>query len=103
MSEVLTTFWALSDPVRLEIVDRVASGSELTVTQLAAVLPMTRQAITRHVRTLEESGLLVGEREGREHRYRVNVAPLTHASGWLDSKRTAWDDALSRLAEYLEE
>ncbi len=98
----LTTFWALSDPVRLEIVDRVAAGSERTVTELAAVLPMTRQAVTRHVRTLEGAGLLVGERRGREQRYRVDLAPLADARRWIDARAASWDDALARLARHVE-
>ncbi len=43
------TLWALSDPFRVEILDRVSTGSEVTVSQLAAVVPITRQAVTRHV------------------------------------------------------
>ena len=96
------TFWALSDPVRLEILDRISSGSEVTVSQLAAVLPITRQAVSRHVRTLEEAGLVKGSQEGREHRYHVDTAPLDDARRWLDRRVASWEDALRRLATYLE-
>ncbi len=98
----LATFWALSDPLRLEIVDRVAAGSERTVTELAAVLPIPRQAVTRHDRTLEEAGLLVGERRGREQRYRVDPAPLDEARRWMQARAASWDDALARLARHVE-
>ena len=97
------TFWALSDPVRIEIIDRVASGSEVTVTQLAEVLPMSRQAVTRHTKTLEDAGLLVGVKVGREHRYNVHLAALEDAGRWLRARTASWERALSRLADYLEQ
>ncbi len=97
------TLWALSDPVRVEIMDRIAAGTETTVTELAGVLPMTRQAVTRHVRTLEEAGLLVGERAGRQHRYRVALAPLGEAGAFLDERAASWDRALRRLAAHLDQ
>jgi DNA-binding transcriptional ArsR family regulator len=96
------TFWALSDPVRVEILDRVASGSQVTVTQLAGVLPMSRQAVSRHARTLEEAGLLVGMKSGREHRYRVDLAVLDEAGKWLQARTASWESALGRLGDYLE-
>ncbi len=98
----LGTFWALSDPLRLEILDRVSAGSEVTVSQLAAVLPITRQAVSRHVKTLEEAGLVKGTQQGREHRYQVDTAPLDDAGRWLQSRASSWEDALHRLARYVE-
>ena len=96
------TFWALSDPVRVEILDRVASGSQVTMTQLAEVLPMTRQAVSRHTRTLEKAGLLVGIKSGRELRYRADLRPLDEAEQWLQARTASWERALGRLADYLE-
>ena len=101
-SSSLTTFWALSDPMRIEILDRIATGSEVTATDLASALPITRQAVTRHVTTLKEAGLVVGMRRGREHRYLVQRAPLDEATAWLDTRTASWDRALARLAEHLE-
>ena len=82
--------------------DRVAAGSEVTVTQLAAVLPMTRQAVSRHTKTLEEAGLLVAVKFGREHRFRVDLRALEEAGQWLQARTVSWERALSRLAGYLE-
>ena len=96
------TLWALSDPLRVEILDRVSTESEVTVSQLAAVVPITRQAVTRHVRTLEKAGLVVGYWQGREHRYRLDLEPITEAGAWLDARARSWDEALNRLARYLE-
>ena len=98
----LVTFWALSDPLRLEILDRISAGTEVTVSRLAAVLPISRQAVSRHVGTLEEAGLVVGVRQGRELRLRVDPGPLDEASRCLRSRAAAWEDALARLARYVE-
>lgn len=99
----LATFWALSDPVRVEILDRIAAGSQVTVSRLGEVLPMTRQAVARHVKTLEDAGLVVGERHGREQRYRVAVDPLDDAGHWLRRRAASWESALDRLARHLED
>jgi DNA-binding transcriptional ArsR family regulator len=98
----LGTFWALSDPLRLEILDRIAAGTEVTVSQLAASLPITRQAVTRHVKTLQEAGLVRGSKQGREHRYYVDAAPLDDAGRWLERRTASWEDALAGLARYVE-
>lgn len=98
----LATFWALSDSLRLEILDRVSAGSEVTVSQLADVLPITRQAISRHLKTLEAAGLVKGVQEGREHQYHVERAPIDEAGRWLQARAEGWDDALGRLARYVE-
>ena len=97
------TFWALSDPVRVEVLDRVAQGTEVTVTQLAEVLPITRQAVTRHAKTLQEAGLLLGIKQGREYRYRVDLRALEDAGTWLRERTASWEKALGRLAGYLDD
>jgi DNA-binding transcriptional ArsR family regulator len=101
-SGAVATLWALSDETRIEILDRVASGSAVTVSQLADVLPITRQAVTRHVRTLEDAGLVVGAKRGREHLYRVDSTPIEVASRFLEARARSWDDALGRLASHIE-
>ena len=98
----LKTFWALSDPVRLEILERVAAGSEVTVSRLAAVLPITRQAVARHLKTLEAAGLVNGSQEGREHKYHVDTVPLDDAGRWLRGRAASWDAALGRLKSHVE-
>jgi DNA-binding transcriptional ArsR family regulator len=96
------TFWALSDPVRVDIVDRLAAGAQMTATALAAKLPMTRQAVARHLATLEQAGLVTKTRSGRETRFRVETAPLVSAADWLESRAASWDDALQRLSDHLD-
>jgi DNA-binding transcriptional ArsR family regulator len=95
-------FKALSDPIRLEILDRIAAGSEVTATQLAAVLRITRQAVARHIKMLENAGLVIGVRTGREHRYQLETMPLVKAVTWLQARTASWDRALERLAEHLQ-
>ena len=63
---------------------------------------MTRQAVSRHTKTLEEAGLLVGVKSGRELRYRVDLQPLEEAGQWLQERTASWERALGRLADYLE-
>ena len=101
-SGTVATFWALSDPVRHDILEQIATGSNVTVTQLADALPITRQAIARHLKTLEDAGLVAGEKQGREQRYRVDPVPLDAAGRWLHSRAAAWDRTLERLARYVE-
>jgi DNA-binding transcriptional ArsR family regulator len=98
----LATFWALSDPTRLEILDRISAGSQTTVSQLAEILPITRQAVTRHVKTLEDAGLVVGTRDGRELRLAVDLTPVDAATEWLTSRAARWERTLDRLAAHLE-
>lgn len=100
---VSATFWALADPVRIEILDRVAMGTATTVTELARDLPITRQAVSRHIRTLEEAGIVKGERAGREQHLIVDRKPLLDAATWAERRADAWDRKLERLARYVED
>ena len=95
-------FWALSDPLRLELLDRIAGDADVTVGVLADELPITRQAVARHLRTLESASLLRCEHRGRERRYRVNPAPLAEANDWLSRRATSWTHALDRLVAHVE-
>lgn len=69
---------------------------------LADEWPNTRQAVARHVRTLESASLLHCERRGRERFSRVNPVPLADANDWLCRRATSWVDALERLAAHVE-
>ncbi len=96
------TFRALADPIRVDIIERVAAGREVTATALATELPITRQAVARHLVTLEAAGLVSGERLGRETRYQVATAPLVDAADWLETRAVSWDLALLRLSAHLD-
>ena len=72
---------------------------ELTASRLADQLPMTRQAVAKHLAALDRAGLVSARREGRETRYALTPAPLTDAMRWMDDVGAEWDARLARLAE----
>jgi DNA-binding transcriptional ArsR family regulator len=90
-------FAALADPTRRQVMIRLAGSGPSTATGLARDLPVTRQAVAKHLAALQEAGLVQGERVGREHRYRLTPAPLADAVSWMSSVGAQWDDRLDRL------
>ncbi len=99
VAEVLS---ALADPTRRRILDALAAHGEATATVLATELPVSRQAIVKHLGVLDRAGLVAGHREGREARYRVIPERLGVTARWMDRVAAAWDTRLSaikRLAE----
>lgn len=96
-------FAALADPSRRTIVERLAAFGHATPTELAGELPMTRQAVTKHLATLEHAGLVRGRREGRNTVYRPDPAPLRDASDWMDRVGAQWDERLAALARHVAE
>jgi DNA-binding transcriptional ArsR family regulator len=93
-------FAALGDPVRLILLARMGEGG--SITQLAAGLPITRQAITRHLRVLESAKLIEARRLGREVRFVARPARLRQAKDWLDDVARQWDGTLGRLKVHVE-
>jgi len=77
-------FTALADPTRREIVAALARAGSCTATELASDLPITRQAVAKHLTHLHRAQLVVPERRGRETRYRLTPDPLSQAIGWLE-------------------
>ena len=90
-------FAALADPTRRRVVDELAAHGGATATQLAATLPVTRQAVAKHLATLERAGLVEPRRAGRETRYHLTPQPLDDAMTWMAEVGGAWDARLSRL------
>jgi DNA-binding transcriptional ArsR family regulator len=91
-------FAAMADPTRRAVLRDVAEQGPLTATELAGRLPVTRQAIAKHLAVLEEAGLVRPERSGRENRWSATPRPLTEAGRWLAEAGAAWDDRLALLA-----
>ena len=98
MSEV---FDALGDPTRRHIVESLAGG-EASATQLASGLPVTRQAVAKHLTALRGAGLVEGRRQGRETLYRLNAEPLEAAAAWMLRVGGEWDARLARLKGLVE-
>jgi DNA-binding transcriptional ArsR family regulator len=95
-------FAALADPSRRFVVERLALRGHASPTELADELPMTRQAVTKHLATLERAGLVHASREGRRIVYRPDPGPLRDAGAWLDRVGARWDERLAALARHVE-
>ncbi|HEX9235625.1 MAG TPA: metalloregulator ArsR/SmtB family transcription factor [Actinomycetota bacterium] len=93
-------FSALSDPTRRDVVRRLSEGAS-TATELAARLPVSRQAVAKHLSALAGAGLVSAERHGREVRYRLTPAPLADAVGWISDLDATWSDRLEALRRHL--
>jgi DNA-binding transcriptional ArsR family regulator len=96
-------FVALADPTRRAILAALASGGPATATDLASRLPITRQAITKHLALLAESGLVTAEPgEQRRVRYRPRSAPMLVAQQFLAALARDWDGPLEALKDHLD-
>jgi DNA-binding transcriptional ArsR family regulator len=93
---------ALGDPGRRSLVAAVAARGSATATELAAELPVTRQAVAKQLVTLAEAGLLRATRAGRETRYTVTPEPLRDAVAWMTSVGAEWDERLDKLGRLLQ-
>ena len=96
-------FAALGDETRLSLVARLSSGASLSITELTTGARVTRQAITKHLRVLEDAGLVRGVRRGRESLYQLSPEPLEEARRALNVISEQWDQALARLKAFVEE
>ena len=90
-------FGALADPTRRRLLSAIADHPA-TATELAGGLPISRQAVVKHLGALADAGLLERERAGREVRYRVTPAPLSDAVSWIAQVGGQWDERLASLA-----
>lgn len=93
---------ALADPIRREVLAILTRSGDATPTSLAASLPVTRQAVAKHLAVLDRAGLVHAHRAGREVRYEADVQPLRQAMHWMDTLATQWEqrlDAIKDLAE----
>src|SRR5881275_53454 len=95
------TFAALADPTRRRILAHLARGDR-RVTDLARPHDMSLPAVSKHLRVLENAGLLRRRRYGRVHEMQLNAKPLKKAAQWVEEYRKFWEGSLDRLAEYLE-
>ncbi len=96
-------FDALSDPTRRRLLILLGERETVTATALAAELPVTRQAVAKHLGALEAAGLVAHEREGREVLYRLTPAPLSGAMAWMAAVGGRWDTRLADLGRQLEQ
>jgi DNA-binding transcriptional ArsR family regulator len=90
------TYAALAHPVRRAVLERLRGG-EARVTELAGPFAMSLAAVSKHIRVLEEAGVVERAVHGREHRLALNPSPLRPAARWLDEYQVFWEDRLDRL------
>jgi DNA-binding transcriptional ArsR family regulator len=93
-------FSALADPTRRGVLDRLAGG-DLAVSELAAPHGMSLPGFMKHLRVLEDAGLIAREKEGRVVSCELSAAPMKTASAWMSRYEKFWSDKLDSLARYL--
>jgi DNA-binding transcriptional ArsR family regulator len=95
-------FAALGDRTRLSLVITLSTGHPQSIAQLTEGSPLTRQAITKHLRVLESVGIVHAVRNGRESLFEFNPQPLEEMKRYLDQVSQQWDQALGRLKSFVE-
>ena len=90
---------AIADPTRRAILARLAQ-SNARVTELASAFPISLNSVSKHVRKLEDAGLVHREVRGRDHVLSLNAAPLSEAADWIAHYQRFWTDSLAALDEY---
>lgn len=93
-------FAALADPTRRAILARLASG-EATVTELAEPFDITQPAVTKHLKVLENAGLISRSRDAQRRPAKLELAALKDVDNWLERYRRLWEGRFDRLADYL--
>ncbi|WP_298754401.1 metalloregulator ArsR/SmtB family transcription factor [uncultured Psychroserpens sp.] len=103
MQDRLTTlFKAVADPTRREIFHAlVIASSALSITQISNQFEMTRQGVTKHIKTLEDAGLVHLDTKGRERFCNANAKPLKELSKWMTFYEQFWDNSLDNLDHFL--
>jgi DNA-binding transcriptional ArsR family regulator len=102
LNDIAPVFAALGDPTRLRIVTRLCKDGPLSITRLSESAPVTRQAITKHLRALAGAGLLRDSRVGRERLWAFEPKRLGQARQCLEQISLQWDAALERLKAHVE-
>jgi len=95
-------FAALGDETRLALVARLADGRPHSISQLTTGTRLTRQAVTKHLRVLENVGVVHSARAGRESLFEFDPQPIEELKEYLDRVSRHWDEALSRLKTFVE-
>ena len=104
-AEISAVLVALADPTRRQLLDVLVAQGNASATTLAGQLPVSRQAVVKHLTVLQDAGLVVGGRAGREVLYRVQPSRLDASARWLGALAATWDRrlaAIKRIAEAAE-
>lgn len=101
-ADVGVVFNALADPTRRHLVEALAAKPGATATGLASSLPISRQAVAKHLKLLAEAGLVSSQRQGREALFRLETQPLADAVAWIGAVGGEWERNLGGLRRLLE-
>jgi DNA-binding transcriptional ArsR family regulator len=94
-------FSALSDPTRRSVM-RLLSEGDANATEIAGQLPVSRQAVTKHLSMLSDAGLVTSQRDGRENRYHLTPERFRDAMSWMADVGAGWDARLETLQRFLQ-
>ena len=94
-------FAALADATRRQVMRALSAQGPSTATGLAAGLPVTRQAVAKHLTALADAGLVTATRRGRERLYQISPRPLTDAVSWMADLGARWDERLAALQDHV--
>jgi DNA-binding transcriptional ArsR family regulator len=97
LDHLSSTFAALADPTRRAILDRLASAGEATVSELAEPFPISLQAVSMHLKVLEQAGLITRGRRAQLRPSRLDGEPMREAVDWLLKYRRFWEDSFDAL------
>jgi DNA-binding transcriptional ArsR family regulator len=95
-------FSALSDPTRREVMRRLSADGPSTLSELSSDLPVSRQAVAKHLVVLEGAGLVATSGTTRRRQYRLTPRPLADAMGWMVDVGAEWDQRLDALRRHVE-
>ena len=98
-----SVFAALGDETRLSVLARLSRGERQSIARLTAGTKLTRQAVTKHLRVLEDVGVVFSVKTGRESRFALDPRPIVSAQEYLEHVSRQWDTALARLKALVEE
>lgn len=98
-----SVFAALGDETRLGLLSRLTDGEPLSISRLTEGTKLTRQAVTKHLRVLEDAGVVHSVKTGRESLFVLDPRPLVSAQEYLEHVSRQWDDALARLKALVEQ
>ncbi|WP_298401689.1 metalloregulator ArsR/SmtB family transcription factor [Sphingobium sp.] len=101
-AEPASLFAALGDATRLGLIASLSDGKARSIVQLGDGLPISRQAVAKHLDVLHDAGLVHRRKSGREVQYALRHEAIEAAQGWLDQVSAQWDGALARLKLMLE-
>ena len=96
-----SVFFALADSTRRSIIARLTAGPA-SIKEIGAEFPISKQAISRHIKVLEDAGLVTREVKGRTHRCQLVTIPFTQVELWIQEQRNGWNLSLDRLGQHLQ-